>query len=487
MPNPSAPGTPARGAANLAAALRLLPVLIVLALFAADHLPRFMQGDSVSYLMTSAAWMPPDRSWAFGFGAGALLEASRSYVTYILLNCALLVAVAVQCRALAGGAGGAWGNLLAAACAIAVAADPLTEAYARFYLSDFWGMGCFVILTGTLAAYLRGGAHGWALLAASFALTIGAVFIRLAYAPVILLAACLMLAWSCRCGPAAMRWRAAASALLPVAAVGALLGCNAVLFAQQLPGPPFVNRISGTLLMGVFAPALSQKDFAHAGIPMTDQEHYDLHLDDYDKRISQVWGGKGYLRELIMDKLGDHDEYSVKVDKACMAVVSNAFKRKPSAFAKVYLRTLALYFSVAEWRKFFVAESGADRPLEGWFVDSFNSRAATRIYPNIVKEPSATLSLYRAAVPLYPALLALCSAAAAFILLSRRSSVTEATVAAAFLAALAAAPLYSNYAIPRYVLPCVALGYVLIALLLRRALDARPVRTPQPAWANRPG
>ena len=470
MPNPSAPGAPARGAQALLAASYALPAAIVFALLAADHLPRFMQGDSISYLMTSAAWKPPDRSWAFGFAVSFLVRATRSHLTYLLLNGALLVAVIMGCRSLFGRTRA--GLVAFTACATAVAADPLTAAYARFYLSDFWAMAFFVGLTATLLPFLRGAPRRAALLAALLVLTVGAVFTRVAYAPVILVTAALMLSWSWRRGPAA-RWRALAVAALPVVAAAALAGCNATLFASQLGGQPFVNRLSGTFMMGVFAPALEQRDFTRAGVPLSDQEYRDLQLQDYDKRIAQVWGGTAGARHLVMDRLGDHDEYSAAVDRTCMAVVVNAFKRKPLTFAKVYLHSLALHFSIGEWRKFFETESGADRPLEAGFVEDFNRRVFTKIYPDITKEPSLTLSLYRTALPFYPPFLGLCSAVAVFLLLSRRSGTVEAAASAAFIAALVAAPLYSNYVIPRYVLACVVLGYVLIGLLLQRALAGR--------------
>jgi hypothetical protein len=64
------PGHDRTGTARKSVLGQRLGGLIAFALLGAglliDHMPRFYQGDSLSYLSTGEGWMPPDRSWAFG-------------------------------------------------------------------------------------------------------------------------------------------------------------------------------------------------------------------------------------------------------------------------------------------------------------------------------------------------------------------------------------------------------------------------------------
>ncbi len=436
-----------------------------------DQVPRFFQGDSISYLMSGAGnWLPPDRSWAYGFVAHWLLATTRNYQSYILLNNIILLAMILGLRSFFPA--GTRSHLLCyTVCAVAVAADPLLALYTRFYLSDF---AALVMFAGFIASFR------WSLrvdrslsigtwLALLFA--IGAVFTRVAYAPVILLTIVLVLVRSLVHRRSRVGRQCVVALLIPFVAVGSLALGNAAVFGGEFGHRPFVNKLSGPLLMGVFAPALSNADFAKAGIKLSPTEFSTLDLGSYDHRSAVAFGiGRESARLLIMEKLGITDNYSDAVNAISDRIVLNGLLRNPLGFVKTYLVSLVLYFEPAEWHRILALETGVKRPLEPWFVNWFNILSVSHIYPEIVAVPSVSLDAYGDVQPAYPLFLGVVFLVAIGLLLRRRTGPDATLLSAAFVAALLSAALYSDYVVPRYVLANVLGGYVLLCVVLRDLL-----------------
>lgn len=309
-----------------------------------DPVPRFFQGDSISYLSTGiGSWLPPDRSWEFGLLVNLLLRHTHGLSAFILCQIGMLVMLVEGAKVFfpqTPVARSGW-----ALAAILIAVDPLIEVYTRFYLSDFLAMVFFLVATAGVVLDLRADVLGWRRmgpLALIFIGTLGAVILRVAYLPIMLLtvafAAILLWRHLTRRTVAALLFAACGS----VIAVGVTVGANRVVFATEFPGQLFVNKLSGVFLAGVFAPALTQSDFQHAAIPITAQEFKNLDLSDYAKRNAQVWGDRHTdLQQLIKDNLHITDAYSRELNRAAWRLVISAVERDPWAFARIYLVDLA--------------------------------------------------------------------------------------------------------------------------------------------------
>jgi hypothetical protein len=460
------------------------PALAVVAVYLIfDFVPRFYQGDSLSYVTTNAdGWLPPDRSWQFGLLVNWLLRHTHGLNAYILIQAALLAGLAAALPIFFRD-----GRHWRVACAIAVFAmclDPVIEIYVRFLMSDF--LSFIFFMAALLAAFvlLRPDvprtATSWAFPLMAVA-TIAAVFTRIVYAMIIegtLVLTFLVAGWH-------MSWhrraRFACAATLPVLAICLMAASNAMVFAKRFPNEIFVTKLSGDFLAGVFAPALQPVDFARAGVPVTAKQFQSLDLANYGKRLAQVWGSDpDDLHHFLRERLGAQDDYAATLDKTCMRLVKSAFLRDPLAFLAVYLEGAREYLEPSQWIKRLDDEMGINSPLPDGFVAYVNQYAVTKLYPGITVAKTPLLRIYTAVAFLYPLQIVLGLAAALYCMLFQRRHFGLVLLSAALIVDLALAPVYSNYVIARYILAAIALNYVLIAMVvaallfaLRRGIAAR--------------
>jgi hypothetical protein len=302
--------------------------------------------------------------------------------------------------------------------------------------------------------------------------TVVAVFLRIAYIPIIELTVVLFamimsgrLIWR--------QWSALAMcALGPLLAIGTLMAANLLVFADRFPGEFWVNRMSGVFLASVFAPALQPVDFDNVGIPITDAKFRRMDLANYDKRPGQVWGkSSDDLHQFLKNTYGVTADNTVVVDKAARGLVRSALLRDPAAVAGVYFRNALLYAQPSEWRRKFESETGISRPLPPDFVE-FSTRYSAKIEPEITLIRSPLIRTYSAVCAFYPFLLLLGLLSAAYLLLRERH-VAAALLTAALIADLAAAPLYSVEMAARYVIGAVVVSYLLIGLAIQSIMPCR--------------
>jgi hypothetical protein len=294
---------------------------------------------------------------------------------------------------------------------------------------------------------------------------ITAVFLRISYAVIMEVTVLLIgLLWFPRLS-AGRRVGLGFAAGIPFLAVGLLVAANSVVFAQRFPHETFVLKLSGVFLAGAFAPALQAADFEHAGIPVTPEEFQRLDLGNYDKRDAQVWGPSADdLQQFLRDKLNIHQDYTADVDRAAIRLVESAFLRDPLSVAAVYVSSGWQYLLPSEWRRHVYDEMGLSRPLTAYFLTFFNAYSVPKIVPEITQVRSPIIRVYEAVSSFYPIQLALGCCAALFLVLRQRARPCVAVLSAGLFADLAAAPLYSNYVIPRYILAAIVISYLLIGL-----------------------
>ena len=256
-----------------------------------------------------------------------------------------------------------------------------------------------------------------------------------------------------------------------------LAGANSVVFRDRFPNELFVTKLSGVFLAAVFAPALDIDDFARAGIPATPAEFAALDLHNYDKRLKQVWGGPPFTLQLYIGaKLGIQEEYTRAVDAASMRLVESALLRHPLGLLRVYAENFREYFSPSGWRAHAASELGLDLKLPEKFVAVSASRFGAKLDANLPQERSLLVRATLAWIMLYPFQLAAGLLGALYLLARRRPRPEAIVLAAGLLADVAAAPFYSNYVIPRYVLGGVFLSTALIGLAAQQAFAGRADR-----------
>lgn len=167
-------------------AVLLVCTFIILLTMIIDHQPRFF-GYSVSYLSTNGTYIPPDRSWAFGFEVNWLLRATHRHLPYSVIQVALLPSIVAICSEFLV-TSMHWQRTSFAIFAMLVYVDPLLNLYARFYMSDFLACLLFVALLACLNRALCASRSGFLLWLPVMAMpTTIAIFTRVAYALIVAL------------------------------------------------------------------------------------------------------------------------------------------------------------------------------------------------------------------------------------------------------------------------------------------------------------
>jgi hypothetical protein len=406
--------------------------------------------------------MPPDRSWLYGLGVHALLQATHGYLSYLLIQASLLLLVTLACETfISGGAR----SLPFVIFVVAVCLDPLIGIYERFYMTDLLACQLFIAFLVALCRGLQVGPAGflrWLLIMAIC--VVAEIFIRVAYAPVILLTVFFVAIEALRYRQPVLR-RLALVCCLPFIATALLVTANSFVFAKRFPHELFVNKLSGVMLLGTWAPAINAADFKAAGIILSPAELSTLDMKNYDARGRQIWGNDdSSARIVIMQQLGTNDPQASSIDRVCSRIVKHALLRNPLGMARVYGVTFFMQLDPSQWHgTYFDIESGITRTLPDGFVGWMNQLSNRQIAPDITQMKSPVLTIYRAVARGYPLLLSLGLVLALWRLVRRRQQIGGILAAAGFIAVLMTVPLFTVAVIPRYMIAAVLLQYLLWA------------------------
>lgn len=461
---------PALAAPRYLATLRLggLPLLIwpmALVLLSAgyflDHHPRFMLGDSESYLRSGlGGFYPPDRSWIYGVLVREIVSRLHSLQAYILLQLLGVMSVALlvirrlgrSCRLIA-----------ASLLLLGLGCDPLVQTYARFYLSDLSAALLFVAFVVQFGGPPATGRtlSSWVALAAC---GIGAILLRIAYLPIETLTVLLCLAISLLRRERRRFIILLPALLVPVLGACTLAGANRMVFMKTYPGEIFLNHYSGTFLMSVFGPTIAISDIRSAGIPVTEDEFRRMRLDDYDKRNAQIWGTEPFFLHNFMLARLHAQTYDTRADRAASDIVHSALRRDPMAFLRVYANGLLSYAEPSQWARNLNIEMGGDRLLSESFVSLVDFWVPHAVEPRSALRVTIWPRLLARVIFLYPLLLAGGLMTAVWALAATRNLAVRA-LSAGIVADVLTVPLYSSYVIPRYLLAAVLLGWCLLWLL----------------------
>lgn len=463
------------------AALAFAIALIVRAgLLLLDAHPRFFLGDSESYLFTARdVWIPWDRSWLYGFGINALIRATHSLTSIVIVQslCGAVVcaSAALFCRALGVR------RVLCAVVLVLAIVEPLLLYYDRSIMTETPATLCIWAAVACSALSLsRSRVVVW--IGAAAIASWGAISLRTALAPIaaLLPAALLVLAMMrLHVGrrDAAVR-RDAGRRVLGAIVLGALVTAGGAAYAvatgKLTHSPPRLNPRDGYFLLGVTAPILAPVDFAGTGVHDPAALLERTRHDDLALRNSQVFAAWGIAIQLEAE-LSDWRA----VATVGSTVARRAVLRDPVGFARLVLFNTGEYVSPAAHRASFPTQAGIDRPLSDPTIELLQSRVSERITADLPAQPSFALAWLRTATPAMPGLVLIAMVLPALALFATRAAAPPTRDAVVLLAAVTWAHLLSVVAlsptvVPRYLLPLVPFVLALAAVCGERLLARTP-------------
>jgi hypothetical protein len=351
----------------------LLAILAVkFAILAFDSYPRFLMGDSASYLYTAlTGWIPEDRSFTYGFLIRPLTVFPHSLIPLVVFQTLL--------GAISAWIGGYCLRLyfkapfwIAAVCALACAIEPLQLLSERFVLTESVSTFLFSVVVWLSLAYLR--SAGLVLLLAIQVVSVALISIRISYLPVVLANSVLLPLL----GPTALSlWKAIrrkeqppvrmfrlASSFAVHFLVAVLVSQAALYGYRQWNGylnhrPPAYNYKDGLFLASFWAPVIEPRDFPIPELRAPIFDHLTFDLADPTKRNNQCFSQGGLVPQIIKETTakfgGDGLTYPNKLAKK---TALRAAKRNPLGLLHLFWVTAEEYFDSAYFRSTVELEEG---------------------------------------------------------------------------------------------------------------------------------
>jgi hypothetical protein len=442
-----------------------------------DYQPRFVLGDSESYLATElGGWIPNDRSWVYGLFVNGYLRLSHSLSALVLLQSSLTAVsfglLAPLCSRLGVRSAICWGVLLFASV------DPLHLYSDRALLTD--APAAALLLLGLLALMANEVRPSLRSSIGAACLLVLALVLRTAFVPLVLFAAlwpagllCLQRLRRRKRPSIPPDGRLLPALALALVVVGSIVG-YARLTGRLTGAPASLNPRNGYFLLGIFSPVLAPTDFR--GLGVSDPEGLLLSSGSTDRarRNLQVYTPGGIDLRIEEQFGGDWR----RVSSVGSIVVKRAVVRDPLGVLVLVGNNIGDYLTLERWKTGERMDLGIDRPLPPAMIARLSALVWEGIAPELPSRSSPILRWARAtrwALPL------LCWTAivlpVVLVLLVRRLErpVRHAAVfsAMAIWIYLATVFVFSVDIGSRYLLPVQPLILVTAALLLETALRQR--------------
>lgn len=340
LPFPPSPMRAATGRWRMLLACAAAVVAIKLVGLAVDPVLRFFMGDSDTYFHTAlSGWIPPDRSFLYGWLVGATAVPAGSALALLALQSAFGAMAALLLYAFL-----AFGLAVRPSIALAAAAlfalEPAQLFYERMLMAEATGFACFVLFFAALARYVARGRFYWILIAAVFGVL--AVAMRISLLPVVLALSVLAPPVRALFEPDAPRWRArwCATLLLHLAvAVGGTWYAHDAYkrwYGELMGIAPAYTAKVGSFRLGLVAPLVEARHLRGSGVPPGMLEQIRLDYRDPRQREAQIWVAGGMLDTLSL--------HTRDPEKAARKISIKAAREQPLRLAAMGLRTQLDYF-----------------------------------------------------------------------------------------------------------------------------------------------
>jgi hypothetical protein len=349
------------------AALFLAVFIIKAVLYGMDPRPRFIMGDSASYIYTTlTGWIPPDRSFAYGF----LLRPLALWPHSLTLLLVFQVAISGIAAWLIGFAmvryfNARFGVASVAACVCAI--EPLQLLSERFVLTEAVSTFLFAIYVCVALEYLRGGGL-WALAVAQV-MGLPLISMRMSFLPTVLIGSVLLPLL----GPQArellgyVRRGYSRERVLSVAKRAGVHLMIAIVVSQlclyryrRLNGklsdlPPAYLYTDGVFFLCFWAPVIQATDFSDPALRSAIFDHISINLRDPLTRNSQCYVPGGLVPLLRSAVQAQHPNDLLALNRIAKETALSAITRDPVALVRLIAFTYASFFdtpylrSSAEW------------------------------------------------------------------------------------------------------------------------------------------
>lgn len=343
----------------LAAALAALK----LALLAFDPTLRFFLGDSASYLHSAlTGWIPPDRSFVYGYLLrGSAVAAHSAWGVLLLQSLFGIVASCLVFRLLRDAF--AASRAIAAACALLLALEPAQLFYERMLMAESAGTLAFVAMLYAGFAWLARPRWIWAL---AWPLAgIVAVSLRMSLLPVVLGFALLPPLVALLARAPVSHGRLAAHALMALAATLALHKGYQRWYGHLYGARPDYIADSGYFRLGLVAPLVTPEEARRAGLPDDFLARVRVPLADPRAREAQLWLPDGLIARIR--EIPNFDG-----NRAARKLAGYALRGDPAGFLRLSWLTVGDYFDAEVVRARMEDDLGT-RPLEANTLDELRS------------------------------------------------------------------------------------------------------------------
>ena len=350
-------------------------------LYFLDPLPMFFMGDSASYIKTAlTGWIPPDRSFLYGYIVRWVSLPTRSLSSLVGLQVAIGVATTFLAAYLLVryfGISRRWALLVGAL----YAAEPMHLMYERYIMTETLSLGMFAF--GMTVAFRYIGRPRFSTMFLFHLLGIATVALRLIFLPAVLSMGILLpiLAipafrnsvqagkrmpkterkrWAGMLSP---RWMAGISLAFSMAMFLILHGGYKTLNGALSGRPPAYQYENGFFLLADWGPVLRRVDlpFPEKADAVFDGLRYDL--SDRNTRGSQRWGPGG-----LISNLRAAIPNSAEANRIASQTAMNALRRDPFGVAALGALTFADYWDIGTLRAGILVDRGDGRELPEDFL-----------------------------------------------------------------------------------------------------------------------
>ena len=462
----------------------LLLLALKIFLLAIDPWPKFFMGDSGSYLWTAVSkWIPPDRSFSYGFLLRWISVSTQSLTPLLLLQTFLGAVtaslVAVICRQIIG-LPWHYSYLAGFLCAI----DPLQLVWERYVMTETVSLFLYAAML-LLSFYYLQGRRLWQLVGLQL-LAVLLLSFRISYLLVVQASTILLpvlafapsLASAFRKRVSSSTWTSVAKSLgLHLALSIFLMLCFHLAYKQinsLLTGrPPAYLYSSGLSILATWAPALQPSDSPDPRLARILAQGSEFHLTDIQLRNSQL-----YSPGFLVQRWKQTEPDLTIADEAAKKTALNSLFHRPQGILILGFRTFFGYFDRHRIHRQAKSDLGLAKLPPHLIVVLSHHFGLTPPRHSVSKSPTVLQRYFLRAQPYYYVVLfspLLCAGLFFFFrrtfvfLLFAHSSIFLGTNS--FLAVTASV---------RYLQPMSFLTILIFACLLQRAIADRPAPQSSP-------
>lgn len=319
-----------------------------------DPTPQLFMGDSASYIWTAlTGWIPPDRSYFYGYVVRWLAVWPHSFtpllIAQALASAATAIAFALICSRLFQ-MSNSFSFLFGLLCAL----DPCQLVWERYVMTESFSLFVYVLVLYWSLAYLRD-QRLWQLVVLQM-LSVLLIGFRMSY--LLVIQACTILVPLIAFVPyviSAVRNRSKAQpfgATIVRRGFTHLAASIAMMFLmhtayKQVNGwltkrEPAYLYDAGAHLVSVWAPVLKPSDATDSRFRNLIANGHEFKIDDLTLRNAQQFG-KGFLIDRLSKKVKD----PAKRERIARETATNALRRRPLQIAELAVKTYMGYWSVA--------------------------------------------------------------------------------------------------------------------------------------------